>query len=43
MCNVSSEEQYMAKLAERYAQDTIYMPALKAIIESENLRSKFEE
>jgi hypothetical protein len=43
MCNVSSEEQYMAKLAEKYAQDTTYMPALKAVIESENLRSKFEE
>jgi len=43
MCNVSSEEQYLAKLGEKYAQDTIYIPALKAIIEREKLKSKFEE
>ena len=43
MCNISSEEEYMAKLAEKYAQDTTYMPALKAVIEHENLRAKFEE
>jgi len=43
MCNVSSEEQYLQKLGEKYAQDTIYIPALKAIIEREKLKNKFEE
>jgi hypothetical protein len=42
MSNIHSEEQYLQKLGEKYAQDTIYISALKTIIERENLKNKFK-
>jgi hypothetical protein len=43
MCNVSNEADYFAKLGERYAEDSLYVPKLKQIIKKENLKSVFEE
>lgn len=42
MCDVQSEEQYFAKLASTYAEDTNYVAVIKQTIISESLRTKFE-
>lgn len=42
-CNVNNEAEYFAKLDERYAEDTTYIPKLKHIIKTEKLKSIFEE
>ena len=43
MCDVNSEEEYLSKLGEKYAQDSSYVPAIKSLIEREKLRSKFRD
>lgn len=43
MCDVNSEEEYLNKLGEKYAQDSSYVPAIKSLIEREKLRSKFRD
>jgi len=43
MCNINNEAEYFAKLGERYAEDSLYVPKLKQIIKKENLKSVFEE
>ena len=43
MCNVSNEEQYFAKLDERYAEDPMYVSKLKKMIKDKKLKSLFED
>jgi hypothetical protein len=43
MCNVSTEEQYLSKLAEIYAEDTSYVSMIKTVIEKEKLKSLFQD
>jgi len=43
MCNITSENEYFAKLGERYAEDSTYVSKLKNIIDKENLKVIFEE
>lgn len=43
MRTCSTEEEYYKALEERYAQDTAYVPALKATITNQHLRSLFYE
>lgn len=43
MCNISNEEEYFARLGERYAEDVLYVVKLKRIIKDEKLKSIFED
>lgn len=43
MCNISTEDEYFTKLGERYAEDSLYIFKLKKIIQTEKLKSIFEE
>ena len=43
ICNVSNEDEYFAKLSERYAEDPMYVLKLKKLIKDEKLKSIFEE
>lgn len=43
MNNCDTEEKYLRKLEEKYAQDTSYIAALKAAITNQNLKSLFDE
>jgi hypothetical protein len=43
MCSVTTEEEYFAKLGEKYAEDPLYVSKLKNIIQKQKLKSLFEE
>ena len=43
MCAVSNEDEYFARLGERYAEDPNYVAVLKQVIKKEKLKSIFEE
>lgn len=43
MCSVSNEDEYFAKLKERYAEDPQYVDKLRYIIKTEKLKNIFED
>ena len=43
MCDISSEDEYFARLSLRYAEDPNYIPKLKTIIQKEHLRELFAD
>lgn len=42
-CGINSEDEYLAKLSEKYAEDTEYVSKLKIIITHQKLKEIFEE
>ena len=43
MCTISNEDEYFARLGERYAEDPAYVNKLKEIIKNEKLKTIFED
>ncbi len=43
MCVASNEEEYFARLGERYAEDPNYVAVLKQVIKTKKLKNIFEE
>jgi uncharacterized FlgJ-related protein len=43
LCNITNEDEYFAKLSEKYAEDTTYVSKLKNIIKNEKLKKIFED